>query len=369
MKGHHIILICCALLILCAVPSGARAQGSMAAAQPYLKKARAAAWQPGDGLNNLTYLYETVCKPAMDPKGPQPPPDVPPVTRSERKIPPRYDWYYPPAKVFDNLYWLGTWGTNTRQIPHIGGDSTWAVTTSKGIILIDSGEDYTAPVQITEGLKKLGLDPTQIKYVVLSHAHGDRYQGSSYLQNTYHVHVMMSAADWGVLAKSDEPSWAKPKRDKNSMVITDGEKFTLGDTTLRFYITPGHTPGTVSTLVPIKDGTQRHLGVVWGGIAPSLIRYRVQYFPNWAASFKTWATSAYRFQKIADAAGADVYLTIHPHYDEALEKIHLASHYGDRSAMVSKSNVDRFLTIMRDCTLAQWARIQPIPKGVPAFQP
>jgi metallo-beta-lactamase class B len=367
MKGYCATLFCSALLLACAVPNVVRAQGSMAAAQPYLKKAQTAAWRPGDGLNDLTHLYESVCKPALSPKGPQPPPDAPPHPLSERKIPPRKDWFQNPAKVFDNLYWLGSWDS-AYQIPSIAGNSTWAVTTSEGIILLDSGNDYTAPVLIAGGLKKLGLDPAQIKYIVVSHAHGDRYFGSSYIQKTYHAHVIMSAADWDVLAKSDEPDEIKPKRD---MVATDGEKLTLGDTTLRLYITPGHTPGTISTLVPLKDGNERHVGVLWGGIAPSLVRYRVRYFPDWATSFKTWATSAYRFQKIADAAGGDVYLTLHPHYDNVLEKIHLLQYRrpGDPNIMVSKANVDRFLTIMRDCTLAQLARIQPIPKDVPAFRP
>jgi metallo-beta-lactamase class B len=356
MKGYCATLFCSALLFASAVPSVARAQGSMAAALPHIEKAREAAWRPGDGLNDLTHLYETVCKPALSPKGPQPPPDVAPPSLSERKIPPRKDWYQEPAKVFDNLYWLGSWGSATR-IPALGGQSTWAVTTSKGIILLDSGFDYSAPVLITGGLKKLGLDTTEIKYVIVSHAHGDRYQGSRYIQDTYHAHIIMSAADWNVLTKSDEPNEIKPKRD---MVATDGEKLTLGDTTLRLYITPGHTPATISTLVPLKDGKERHLGALWGGINPSLVRYRVRYYPNWAASDKAWAASAARFQKIADAAGADTYLTIHPFYDNALEKIHLLKYRrpGDPNPMVSKSNLDRFLTIIRECTEAQLARIQ-----------
>ncbi len=49
------------------------------------------------------------------------------------------------------------------------------------------------------------------------------------------------------------------------MVPTDGMKLTLGDTTLTLYVTPGHTPGTLSTLVPLKDGNQRHLGYILGG--------------------------------------------------------------------------------------------------------
>jgi metallo-beta-lactamase class B len=357
MKCYHVTLLCTVLLLTGAIPNVAKAQGSVAAAQVHLDRAKAAAWRPGDGLNDLTHLYETVCGPALNPKGPQEPPDQAPPPLSQRRVPPRADWYQEPAKVFDNLYWLGSWGSASRIPANPGGDSTWAVTTSAGIILIDSGYDYSAPVLITEGLKKMGQDPTEIKYVILSHAHGDRYFGSRYIQDTYQAHIIMSAKDWDVLAQSDEPNEIKPKKD---MVATDGMKLTLGDTTLTLYLTPGHTPGTISTLVPLKDGNERHVGAVWGGINPSLVRYRVKYFADWAETFKTWSASAARFQGIAAKAGADTYLTIHPFYDNALEKIHLLQYRkpGNPHPLVSKDNLNRFLTIIKECTDAQLARIE-----------
>ena len=195
---------------------------------------------------------KTVCAPALDPKGPRT--RRPAGTAADRqKMPPRSEWYQEPAKVFDNLYWLGSWGSASRVPGLPGGDSTWAVTTSAGIILIDSGYRLSAPVLITEGLKKVGLDPTQIKYVIISHAHSDRYWGSKYLQDTYQPHLILSEADWNGIEKSPDPDDVKPKKD---MVATDGMKLTLGDTTLTIYLTPGHTPGTISTLVPLKDGNQ-----------------------------------------------------------------------------------------------------------------
>jgi metallo-beta-lactamase class B len=167
----------------------------------------------------------------------------------------------------------------------------------------------------------------------------------------------MSEADWTTMAKSNEPVELRPKKD---MVVTDGMKLTLGDTTLTLYLTPGHTPGTVSTLVPLKDGNDRHVGAVWGGINPSLSRYGVQYFKNWEETLKTWSASAARFQDIAAKAGADTYLTIHPSLDDALEKIHALKYRkpGDPHPLVSKDNLNRFLTIIKECTDAQLARIR-----------
>src|SRR5689334_19726357 len=72
-----------------------------------------------------------------------PGPDVAPPPPPDRST-----WYTEPAKVFDNLYFVGT------KI-----HSSWALTTSEGIILIDTLYDYAADEAIVGGLKKLGLDP------------------------------------------------------------------------------------------------------------------------------------------------------------------------------------------------------------------
>ncbi len=362
MKNHVTVLLAAAFLAASAAPNTAFAQGSMAAAQPHIDKAKEAAWRPKDGLFDMTKLYEAVCAPALNPKGPLEPPEPTPEPLAQRKIPPRPDWYQEPAKVFDNLYWLGGWGSASR-VPSKGdfspaGNSTWAVKTSEGLILIDSGYDFSAPTLITEGLKKLGEDPAQIKYVVITHAHSDRYYGSRYIQDTYHSHIILSQPDWDAMEKSNDYNEYKPKRD---MIATDGMKLTLGDTTLTLYITPGHTPATVSVIFPLKDGNEKHVGAVWGGINPSLIRSGVKYYSDWSESFKTWSASTTRYQQIAARAGVDVYLNIHPFYDNATERIHLLQYRkpGDPNVMVNKDALPRFLTIIRECTEAQLARITP----------
>lgn len=356
MKRNWLPVFCSLFLLVGGTVDPVNAQGSKAAAQVHIDMAKAAAYRPG---SDLTKLYETVCAPAIAEKGPQIPSasegGQTAATISNRKIPPKHEWMSGPAKVFDNLYWLGSHG-DTLAVPAISGDSTWAVKTSQGFILVDSGYDYSAPELITNGLKKLGEDPTQIKYVVLSHNHGDRYFGAKYLQETYKARVVMSEADWTAMYKSNEPLELRPKKD---MVATDGMKLTLGDTTLTLYITPGHTPGTITTMIPLKDGNQMHLGVVWGGIAPSLTRYGVQYYPDLQTTFKTWSGSIARFMDIMHKANADTYLTIHPFYDHAEEKIHAVKYrkQGDPHPMVSKDTLDRFLTIIKECTDAQLARI------------
>src|SRR5262245_27909464 len=92
--------------------------------------------------------------------------------------PARETWFTEPAKVFDNLYFVGT------KI-----HSSWALTTSDGIILIDTLYEYASDEAIVGGLKKLGLDPASVKYVIISHGHGDHVGGAKLMQDRFGSHL------------------------------------------------------------------------------------------------------------------------------------------------------------------------------------
>src|SRR3989441_8683021 len=104
-----------------------------------------------------------------------PPPPAPPAAPA-RGTPPgppaRETWYAEPAKVADNLYFLGTKIHNA-----------WAIVGSEGTIVLEALYDYAAQDEIFGGMRKLGLDPRRIKYVILSHAHADHDGGAKLLQD------------------------------------------------------------------------------------------------------------------------------------------------------------------------------------------
>ena len=155
-----------------------------------------------------------------------------------RAVPDRATWYAKPYKVFDNLYFIGT------RI-----HSAWALTTSAGIIVIDTLFDYATEPEMIEGMTTLGLDPRDIKYVLISHAHGDHDQGAALLQSRYGAKIVMGAADWdATLQRAASAPGGVPKRD--IAVGREGLKLTLGDTIVDVVATPGHTPGTLSVLLP-----------------------------------------------------------------------------------------------------------------------
>ena len=345
MKGHLVPTFCTVLLFggLSAFNAfnANEALGQNPTAESHVATARAAAYAPGQ---DFTSIFDGLCR---EPAPPRPAPAARPASPAPtaRTIPPREDWYEAPAKLFDNLYYVGTYL-----------QSMWAVTTSEGIILHDTAFDYMAEAQITEGLTKLGLNPADIKYVIVAHAHGDHYLGAKYLQDTYGARIIMSEPDWNVMAADNNPAALKPRKD---MIATDGMELTLGDTTLTLYVTPGHTPGTISTLFPLKDGDRWHLGSLWGGNG-----FGYRHFAERSEALATYSASAKRFRDITARARADVYLSSHTNHDRTLDKINAVKFRmpGEAHPFVSSDAVRRHLTVVGECADAQLAWLGSAPE-------
>src|SRR5262245_50282658 len=262
--------------------------------------------------------------------------------------PDRSQWHAEPVKVFDNLYFVGM----TEY-------SSWAINTSDGIILIDAIYDYSVEDEVVNGLPKVGLDPNKIKYVVISHGHIDHAGGAKFLQEHFGAHVIMGAADWDSLERTGG-AWPKPKRD---MTATDGQRLTLGDTTLTLYLTPGHTLGTISTLIPVKDGGIPHLAALWGGTGFNWTRTPASYItPDRPPSFRfeTYIKSAEGFRDIVTKAGADIILSNHTNTDGSKTKrpaLAKRKSGEPHPYVIGAESVQRFLTVADECAKAGLGRL------------
>ncbi len=287
-------------------------------------------------------VYDRICREATTPPEPRPARGATPRPPGP---PPRETWHAEPVQVFDQLYFVG-------QTEY----SVWALKTSEGIILLDAIFEYSVDDEVAGGLRKLGLDPAQIKYVIVSHGHSDHSGGARYLQDRFNAHVVLSAADWDLL---DRSSATKPKRD---LVATDGQKLTLGDTTIAIYQTPGHTLGTLSTIFPVTDHGVRHVVATWGGTAFNWMVNSAPYFtPERPENFwfKTYSDSARRFKTIAAQAGADVLISNHTIFDGSKTKLPaLASRAPGQPHpyVIGTDGVQRYLTVVDECAQAGLTR-------------
>jgi metallo-beta-lactamase class B len=303
--------------------TGASAQPAANGIEPHLAAAKAAA-----GFD-FTGLLARIC--------------VAPQTGPGRDVAPgpapdRATWLTEPAKVFDNLYFVGT-----------KFHSSWALTTSEGIILIDTLYEYASDEAIVAGLKKLGLDPATVKYVIISHAHGDHVGGAKLMQDRFGARIVMGGPDWDSIEKSvNQYPNGKPKRD---IVAADGQKITLGDTSVTLVLTPGHTPGTVSMLFEVKDKGTPLMVAYSGGTAFN--------FPNDVPHFETYINSQRKMAALAATANATVLMSNHSEFDNAVTKIKMlaARKPGEPHPFdLGRNAVARYFKVSDEC--AQVARLK-----------
>jgi metallo-beta-lactamase class B len=253
--------------------------------------------------------------------------------------PPAAQWHAEPAKVFDNLYFVGM----TEY-------SAWALTTSQGIIVIDTIFDYSVEDEVVNGLKKLGLNPADIKYALVSHAHTDHIGGAKYLQEHFGAKVVMSKEDWD-FADRTIPERIRPKRDVEAK---DGDKLTLGDTTITLHLTPGHTPGTISSIYQVKDRGRTHTVATWGGTT-------IQ--GGKPETYLAYIASADRYRDIVKKSGADIVLSNHTAYDNTpanVTKLATRKPADPNPYVVGNDAVLRYITTAEECAKAGYLAVTKV---------
>ncbi|MDS0527075.1 MBL fold metallo-hydrolase [Clostridium sp. SHJSY1] len=222
-----------------------------------------------------------------------------------------------PTKVFDNLYYLGT-----------NGVGAWLIETSDGLILIDAmNNSDDAKDIIVGGMEKLGFNPYDIKYVVVTHGHGDHYGGAQYIQENYGAEILMSTIDWDYMnATSGGANDSRFPKPTSYTPVTDGEKLALGNTTITIVSTPGHTPGGISLIIPVTDNGTEHMVGMWGGTG----------LPSSLEDNKKYLSSLEHFAKFTDGAKVDAEITAHPFVDNSIERMEILRNrvYGDANPYV-----------------------------------
>lgn len=244
-----------------------------------------------------------------------------------------------PVQVFDNLYFLGT-----------GSVSSWLYGSEEGYILIDGlNTDEEAQKYIFDGMAQLGLDPKAITHILVTHAHGDHYGGADYVAQKLGLEVTMSAPDWDLAETLGVHPRFGPPPEKGRVVV-DGDILKAGEARLSIYVTPGHTPGTISPVFELLDKGVSHMAMLWGGTG-------FNFGPN-VQIFETYAESAQRMRDVALQENVGVYLSNHLGRDGSASLLRALS-AGDQNArqgyMRGKEGLALF-SVLENCALAQAER-------------
>jgi metallo-beta-lactamase class B len=250
-----------------------------------------------------------------------------------------------PARIFDNVYAIGNTGT-----------VVYVIQTSAGLMMIDALGANQVESDLLPGFTKLGLDPSQVKTILVAHGHADHFGGSAYFQQKFGSKVYVSATDWTLMETPPRgrgpgapPPAAPPKRDGE---LRDGESVTLGNVSVGAVAVPGHTPGSMGFILPVIDRGERHVAALFGGswLTPGLLNDE---------AMKTYIASVAHFRQVTVDAGADAWLQNHPlmvPFQDWLTRLSSRGRNDANPFVVGRAEYQKFLDVIDGCSRIALAR-------------
>jgi len=313
---------------------------------------------------------------AQAPPQPAPRPDTPDITamieRLKHDVGPRWqttvhfwcedpranrpdDPPIPPTRVFDDVFAIGNSGT-----------TVYVLRTPAGLIMIDAlgagdaaGTTAQLDAQLLPGFQRLGLDPSQVKIVLVTHGHADHFGGASYFQEHFGSKVYVSAADWSLMENPPArgrggrgPAGPPTPLPKHDAELRDGETIALGGVQVTVVAVPGHTPGSMGFVFPVRDNGSRHTAALFGGawLTPQILS---------DDALRMFQASVQHFKAVTQKSRVDVLLQNHMLMDPIQPKLDAlaARKKGDANAfVVGRAEYQKFLDAMAGCTAVNLAR-------------
>jgi metallo-beta-lactamase class B len=173
--------------------------------------------------------------------------------------PPDWTEPFPPFRIAGNLYYVGSKGL-----------ANYLITTPQGHILINSDLEANVPM-IRTSIEQLGFKFSDVKILLINHAHWDHDAGSAKVKQLTGAKYMVMEGDVPVVesgGKADfqygnDPAMLYPPT-RVDRVLHDGDKVTLGDAVLTAHLTPGHTKGNTTWTLAVRDGDRTYNAVIIG---------------------------------------------------------------------------------------------------------
>jgi metallo-beta-lactamase class B len=168
------------------------------------------------------------------------------------------EWLQPfePFRIAGNLYYVGSKGL-----------ASYLVATPEGHVLINSDLEESVPL-LRASVEKLGFKFTDIRVLLISHAHFDHDAGSAAIKKLTGARYMVMDADVPVVESGGKADFQYPESGyppaKVDRVLHDGDVVKLGGTTLVAHLTPGHTRGCTTWTMQVKEAGRTYEAVIVG---------------------------------------------------------------------------------------------------------
>lgn len=203
------------------------------------------------------------------------------------------------------------------QLSAIGDEfvQCFVLETTEGLILIDCLYPYPKYVDMIEsGLQTLGLNPANLKAILITHGHFDHFGQADYFRDTYGTRIYMSKKDYEFARAIDGRRGGLMQIPYEvTDFLDEGDVFSLGDTHIHVAATPGHSPGGLSFVFNVTDEGRPHMACLWGGTGvPRTLEEQQQYL-----------ASVQHFTDFCDKLETDVEISNHPTVDNGLLRLQM----------------------------------------------
>jgi metallo-beta-lactamase class B len=244
------------------------------------------------------------------------------------------DWTepFPPFRIAGDLYYIGSKGL-----------ASYLITSSAGHVLINSDLEANVPM-LRASVEKLGFKFTDIKILLISHAHFDHNAGSALIKQQTGAKYMVMSGDVPVVESGGKADFHYGN-DKGSLypatsvdrVLHDGDEVTLGDTVLVAHLTAGHTRGCTTWTMKVKEGAKTYDAVIVGSpnVNPGYKLVKNAAYPEIAADYA-------RMFRTLSKLPCDLFLGAHGSYF-GLEAKYARLQKGDADAFVDPAGYRKFV--------------------------
>jgi metallo-beta-lactamase class B len=239
---------------------------------------------------------------------------------------------HPPFRIADNLYYVGSQGL-----------ANYLITTPQGHILINSDLEANVPM-IRASVEQLGFKFTDIKILLISHAHWDHNAGSAAIKAQTGARYMVMDADVPVVESGGKSDFQYGNNagtlypvTKVDRVLHDGDEVKLGEAVLVAHLTPGHTKGCTTWTMKVKDGGKTYDAVIVG--SPNVnAGYKLvnnPLYPEIAADYE-------KMFRVLKALPCDIFLGAHGDYYD-LDSKYARLQKGEKSVFVDPNGYKKYV--------------------------
>jgi metallo-beta-lactamase class B len=214
---------------------------------------------------------------------------------------------FPAFRIAGNLYYVGS-----KDL------ASYLVTTSSGDILINSSYQASVPL-IQHSIESLGFKMSDVKILLISHAHDDHDAGSAQIKKLTGAKYMVMDADVPVVESGVDYFYTAEKNRyppaKVDKVLHDGDQVRLGDAVLVAHKTPGHTKGCTTWTMKVTEKGKVYNVVIVGSwnVNPGYRLVGNTAYPAIAADYEK------TFQ-ILKSLPCDIFLGAHGGYFDLVQK-------------------------------------------------